>query len=401
MADVSMNIGASPVSLEISDALGPIEMDINPIGLSNSTIGLTLPGPKGEKGDVGAGLNIYGSYPSYEALVAAHPTADPGEAYLIDGHLFVWGKVDNEWIDVGDIQGPQGDPGLDGYSPVKGADYWTDEDKADVIAEVMSNSEAVFQPLTDSLTEETDLADGDAFPFHDASVDAPRKSLWSNIKSKLKSYFDTLYAALAHSHALDDDDEITGVLPIAKGGTGVSAADAAAVMKGLGLCAANAVAYPRGSYTEDTRYLERWQQVHNTNEDDLEPWAITGASGYINGWRVMRAGMYSINALVAYSSGSNPARPFSYIVGVLAENEASIADSFDSNEAVTELAGSNAAYLRKYGPSTTNAESSIASNAVLYLPVGSILLVYSGVKGAAKTQDTNPNFGHFSIARVG
>lgn len=233
MADVSMNIGASPVSLEISDALGPIEMDINPIGLSNSTIGLTLPGPKGEKGDVGAGLNIYGSYPSYEALVAAHPTADPGEAYLIDGHLFVWGKVDNEWIDVGDIQGPQGDPGLDGYSPVKGTDYWTDEDKADVIAEVMSNSEAVFQPLTDSLTEETDLADGDAFPFHDASVDAPRKSLWSNIKSKLKSYFDTLYAALAHSHALDDDDEITGVLPLSKGGTGAGAANRVEAMNGL------------------------------------------------------------------------------------------------------------------------------------------------------------------------
>lgn len=44
-------------------------------------------------------------------------------------------------------------------------------------------------------TEEVMLTDGDAFPFYDASATESRKTLWSNIKSVLKAYFDTLYAA--------------------------------------------------------------------------------------------------------------------------------------------------------------------------------------------------------------
>lgn len=42
-------------------------------------------------------------------------------------------------------------------------------------------------------TAETALADGDYFPFYDTSASGKRKTLWSNIKSKLKTYFDTLY----------------------------------------------------------------------------------------------------------------------------------------------------------------------------------------------------------------
>ena len=42
-------------------------------------------------------------------------------------------------------------------------------------------------------TAETALADNDYFPFYDTSASAKRKTLWSNIKSVLKTYFDTLY----------------------------------------------------------------------------------------------------------------------------------------------------------------------------------------------------------------
>ena len=50
--------------------------------------------------------------------------------------------------------------------------------------------------LTDD-TAETTIDDGDYFPFYDTSATAKRKSLWSNIKAKLKTYFDTLYATIA------------------------------------------------------------------------------------------------------------------------------------------------------------------------------------------------------------
>lgn len=42
-------------------------------------------------------------------------------------------------------------------------------------------------------TAETDLVDGDYVPFYDSSATAKRKTLWSNIKAKLKSYFDGVY----------------------------------------------------------------------------------------------------------------------------------------------------------------------------------------------------------------
>lgn len=45
-------------------------------------------------------------------------------------------------------------------------------------------------------TAETDLQDGDYIPFYDASASAKRKTLWSNIKTKLKSYFDGIYSTV-------------------------------------------------------------------------------------------------------------------------------------------------------------------------------------------------------------
>lgn len=33
---------------------------------------------------------------------------------------------------------PQGPPGADGYTPVKGTDYWTEADKAEIVAAVLA-----------------------------------------------------------------------------------------------------------------------------------------------------------------------------------------------------------------------------------------------------------------------
>lgn len=49
-------------------------------------------------------------------------------------------------------------------------------------------------------TAETTLADTDYFPFYDTSATAKRKTLWSNIKSVLKTYFDGIYSTFSGSY---------------------------------------------------------------------------------------------------------------------------------------------------------------------------------------------------------
>ncbi len=47
-------------------------------------------GEKGDTGDTGAATVILGAYDTFEELIAAHPTANEGDAFLVDGELFVW-----------------------------------------------------------------------------------------------------------------------------------------------------------------------------------------------------------------------------------------------------------------------------------------------------------------------
>lgn len=48
-------------------------------------------------------------------------------------------------------------------------------------------------------TEFTAIVDGDYIPVYDTSASANKRSLWSNIKSVLKTYFDTLYSTVTTS----------------------------------------------------------------------------------------------------------------------------------------------------------------------------------------------------------
>ena len=66
-------------------------------------------GDPGEKGDPGTGVSILGSYPTEAALIAAQPTGNEGDAYLVEGDLYVWNGT--AWQNVGNIQGPKGDKG--------------------------------------------------------------------------------------------------------------------------------------------------------------------------------------------------------------------------------------------------------------------------------------------------
>lgn len=73
-----------------------------------------ISGSDGQKGDPGTSVTILGSYNSYADLVAAHPTGSAGDAYMVDGDLYVWNG--SAWEDVGQIQGPPGQNGAPGTS---------------------------------------------------------------------------------------------------------------------------------------------------------------------------------------------------------------------------------------------------------------------------------------------
>lgn len=76
-------------------------------------------------------------------------------------------------------------------------------------------------------TAETAINDTDYFPFYDTSATAKRKTLWSNIKTKLKAYFDGIYSTFSGSYNdLEDKPTIpsvgNGTLTIQKNGTNVA-----------------------------------------------------------------------------------------------------------------------------------------------------------------------------------
>ena len=81
-----------------------------------------------ESGGVGGGTrvaSIKGSYDTYAALVAAHPTGVEGDAYLVGSpsHVYVWDPEKSEWHDGGAfsaIEGPKGPKGDKGDKGEKG-----------------------------------------------------------------------------------------------------------------------------------------------------------------------------------------------------------------------------------------------------------------------------------------
>ena len=112
---------------------------------------------------------------------------------------------------------------------------------------------------------ETAIVDNDYIPFYDTSASGKRKSLWSNIKSVLKTYFDTLYKGISVHDAWS---EVTSK-PFSTVGSGLTvtsdtvAADVQSVTVGTtGTASDSAASYQRigvnGSYTEisGTKYME-------------------------------------------------------------------------------------------------------------------------------------------------
>ena len=70
-----------------------------------------IQGEKGNDGADGAGVSILGTLTAESELPSS---AAVGDAYLINGDLYVWSSTQNDFVNVGSIKGPKGDDGAKG-----------------------------------------------------------------------------------------------------------------------------------------------------------------------------------------------------------------------------------------------------------------------------------------------
>ncbi|MDU7339050.1 MAG: hypothetical protein E7L17_13155 [Clostridium sp.] len=75
--------------------------------------------------DIGLAYVVLGHYNTLSALQTAHPTGQPGDAYFVGTtipyNVYQWDIPTSAWINVGQIQGPKGDSGLNGADGENGA----------------------------------------------------------------------------------------------------------------------------------------------------------------------------------------------------------------------------------------------------------------------------------------
>ena len=75
-------------------------------------------GPKGDNGKDGVSINMRGTLTSADQLTLISGTA--GDAYIIDGVLYSWDTINNNWKNVGSIKGPTGPTGATGEKGLQG-----------------------------------------------------------------------------------------------------------------------------------------------------------------------------------------------------------------------------------------------------------------------------------------
>ena len=115
------SVGAGTVTVVVDTISGSGTFSIWNISLATETGATGATGATGETGATGTGITILGSYPDYATFIAAHPTGNAGDGYLVGGDLYVWDADNSVWVNVGNIQGPQGATGPEGATGATGA----------------------------------------------------------------------------------------------------------------------------------------------------------------------------------------------------------------------------------------------------------------------------------------
>lgn len=132
-------------------------------------------GPKGDPGIDGTSFVVLGLYPTLDALTAAHPAGNAGDAYAVGtaeaNDVYLWDVDALSWRNVGSLQGPpgpRGEPGADGAPGPQGAPGQNGADGKSAYADAVdggyTGSQEDFQAL---------LADGPWLPLAGGSMTGP------------------------------------------------------------------------------------------------------------------------------------------------------------------------------------------------------------------------------------
>lgn len=110
-------------------------------------------GPKGDPGADGTNFTIKGLYESLDALKAAHPTAEAGDAYAVgtssDNTIYLYSADVADWQNVGKLQGAKGEDGAPGAAGESGATFIPSVSAAGVIS--WSNDKGLTNPPSVSI----------------------------------------------------------------------------------------------------------------------------------------------------------------------------------------------------------------------------------------------------------
>ena len=110
-------------------------------------------GPKGDPGADGSNFTINGLYESLDALKAAHPTAEAGDAYAVgtssDNTIYLYSADAADWQNVGKLQGSKGEDGAPGAAGESGATFIPSVSAAGVIS--WSNDKGLTNPPSVSI----------------------------------------------------------------------------------------------------------------------------------------------------------------------------------------------------------------------------------------------------------
>lgn len=106
------------------------------------------------RGFDGTSFTILGKYNDLNQLEQEHPDGNIGEAYIVNGDLYIWADNTDTWENAGQIQGPKGDKGEQGEKGDPGftlskASYivtFNDKDAVNGI-EVLSNNRVPLSRL--------------------------------------------------------------------------------------------------------------------------------------------------------------------------------------------------------------------------------------------------------------